>query len=247
MLSGLSPFVSDMQMPDKKPPIDSRKDVDWGQISARYQDLLSLLQLFRVPADQEIREFDSGLLVGMTQTEGRLFEKCDLGLFLYPGAGPWMARAKELSNEIHCTDEEQESSHGYLEVMDWRKEIEVAIESQKMTMEFLDAWWHFGALFGRAAELDELSELSQISKRAQISSGRKADNSARKVWYARFLTERGVYIRKNGPGLERALLDLNDLCGKIFKGELKSPVKPEFLTRIGFGPSCVSRVMMSLA
>lgn len=209
-------------------------DIDWDFISARYQELLSIVSLFRMPTPSEIDHHERGILIGNQSIREPLEEKHRQGAHLFPGTGPWMSRAVQLADEIHRSHAHQSAPPAFLELLDWQGEIEAAIQSRSVSMRFLEAWWHFGAIFGRAAELDELSEASQTSKRAQINSGKEADNSVREFWYAKWLTSRGVFVRKNGSSRGTADLDLVELCSKIRIGELVSPIRPEFFNKRWF-------------
>ncbi|MCJ2008392.1 hypothetical protein [Methylobacterium sp. J-092] len=210
------------------------EDIDWDDISSRYQEMLSVVSMFRLPTPSEIEHYERGILIGDQSIRGPLEEKHRQGAHLFPGTGPWMSRAVQLADEIHRSHEHQSATPAFLEVLDWQGAIEAAIQSRSVTMRFLEAWWHFGAIFGRTVELDESSEASQTSKRAQINSGKETDNRAREFWYARWLTSRGVYVRKNGCSRGTADSDLVELCSKIRNGELVSPIRPNFFDKRWF-------------
>ncbi|MCI9882178.1 MULTISPECIES: hypothetical protein [Methylobacterium] len=221
-------------MSDENLPPQSCSEVDWDRISERYHELSDILQLFRVPTYKENEAYEGGLLVGMKHRDGLLFKKYEHSYYISLGTGPWMSRAQKLSKEINQKHKDETSVPDFIEVINWRDEIEKAIESRRVTMNFLEAWWRFGALFGSAVELDELSEQSQKYERTKTSAGSKADNSAREVWYARWLTDNGVFVRKHGPSRTSVEMEFAQFCRRIVRGELECPLRPDFFNKKWF-------------
>ncbi|WP_152997456.1 hypothetical protein [Methylobacterium sp. GXS13] len=228
---------------------DVANGVDWREISRQFNLIVSALELFRVPSEAEVQNYELSLLVGRVSTVP-LTIKERLGFHMFPGSEPWMSKAQELSDNIKQINYARYAG-SFATQRDWHREIEGAIQSQTVTMAFLEAWLHLGELYGRFMELEEFSEHAQKAKKAQIDSGKSTNNRVRECWYARWITERRVFsrqyvsrinngrsekvpVRRTQMGRERAEAELAELCLEIINGELESPINPEFYNKEWF-------------
>jgi hypothetical protein len=129
----------------------------------------------------------------------------------YPSSNGYRARAKEFNKEVEQTGIRQFATNDA--VKDWCAVSVVlrAIEEERLSSAFIDAWAQLNSLLGRLLELRESQPSGKAHWKSERSAGRNS-TIGQHIWYARWVVEHAPDLKK-----DRAAADdgIKRLCKEI--------------------------------
>jgi hypothetical protein len=185
-------------------------DVDFADLRNELREIVNFLEPIAVPNDGEW-EF---ILYMMSIGGAWPNEKPYWALHDYPSSNAYRTRAKAFNMELEDAGVRQLATGGAVKEGCPVWAVLRAIEEQKLSSPFIDAWAQLNILRGKWLELQESQPSAEAHRKNARSAGRNS-TIGQHVWYA-------CWVVKHAPDLkeDRAAADdgIKCLCGEIISG-----------------------------